>query len=944
MKPTPAGLARFRSRPVTLCLCALIHLLFAIWLPAADPAGNPKAVLTFECVGLYWKTPQGAADRPCEVSYRASGEKDWRQALPLWFDPRNQEYRGSIVQLRPDTTYEIALQLKATGTRASLQAQTWSETFPVGQSITLPVRSSEPLTITGSGSPAGYAVYAPATQAGEALIDVADKADHCVVIKASYIILRGLTLRNARIHGVLLGDGVHDVVIEGCDISGWGRVMADGWGRDYDAAIYSRSAALKRVIVQRNRIHHPRSNSNNWQQPRPAPGKREPSHPEGPQAVCFWDSDGNHVIRYNTVFSDDARQYNDIFGAGQNFSTRGFPNCDSDIYGNLLSHCWDDAIESEGANCNVRIWGNYMNEVFVGVACASSSLGPLYVWRNVTGVIRESPDKTSGAFLKTSDRMGGGKIFVFHNTVLQPASSTNSSKTLGAVVGLGWGGPMTNVTSRNNILHVTRQAITDRARGLWNDFDYDLFSAAFTAADGQEKHGLRGVPEYAAGSGFRNGKGVFTLSAGSRGFDAGVVLPNFNDGFTGAGPDLGADEAGTAPMEFGVDAYRPNERQGGNTLYDPDPQHLWNRLHQALFVRRGPNTRSYGLDRLEPLLWPGSKHLLAGPSHDSALKLLNEFIEQHGETLVHAPLKQALLQRDLWSVFTWLEAGHLCSGDSGVRAEQLRESLPRLRQALAAVLGRLALSPGELKDVPDNYAAAVASGSFARTYAAEQPGKPYLPPDLFAPAGPWICLGRPDGPVAPDHLREDNCFRNSAFLLFLRLPGGREAALDYLQQLPRQSSANHLPAGAEVALVRRALLLASSAKLIPTALTESIQVRVYHRTGQSFYEYRLSRSLLLAGQAGGLQAVGSDERDFKTGFAGPAWDPFEDIPSGESFEANRRPIRSECIACHPFPGGLKADRPPPSLLAISPEKALETAIKWKQDNPDWTALQHLLAR
>lgn len=123
--------------------------------------------------------------------------------------------------------------------------------------------------------------------------------------------------------------------------------------------------------------------------------------------MCLWDSEGNHVIRYNTVSSDDDHQYNDVFGAGHNFSTRGFPNRDSDIYGNLLSHCWDDAIESEGANCNVRIWGNCMTEVLVGAACASRSVGPLYVWRNITGVIRESPAKRSGAFLTTSQAIAG---------------------------------------------------------------------------------------------------------------------------------------------------------------------------------------------------------------------------------------------------------------------------------------------------------------------------------------------------------------------------------------------------------------------------------------------------------------------------------------------------------------------------------------------------------
>jgi len=537
-------------------LCTLVSLLLPAAVLAADSQTPPRAVPTFECVGLNWQVPAGASNRVCEVSYRTDGSQEWRTALPLWFDARDQEYRGSIVHLRPGTTYEIALQLQGTATRAALKTRTWNDGFPVSRTVELPALSSETLTISESGSPGGYVVYAPTTNGGSAVIDVANRADHCVVVKASCVILRGLTLKNAGIHGILLGEGAHDVVIEECDISGWGQIDDDGWGKNYQSAIYSKSAGVQRVVVQRNRIHHPRSDSNNWNEPRPRPGKREPSHPEGPQAVCLWDSEGNHVIRYNTVFSDDSHQYNDIFGAGANFSSRGFPNRDSDIYGNLLSHCWDDAIESEGANCNVRIWGNYITDAFVGVAVASTSVGPLYTWRNISAVSRVAPGENGGGFLKTSDKTGGGRIYVFHNTILQPPSPDDPRKTQGAAVGMGWGGPMTNVTSRNNIFNVSRQSIADKVRGPLNDFDYDLYNKTITAADGQEKHGVHGVPVFADGSGFQNGKGVFSLAKGSPGLDAGVILPNFNDGCAGAGPDTGAQEAGSAAMEFGVEAFR----------------------------------------------------------------------------------------------------------------------------------------------------------------------------------------------------------------------------------------------------------------------------------------------------------------------------------------------------------------------------------------------------
>ncbi len=514
---------------------------------------EPRAIPTFHCIGLYWSPEAGSTENACRVQYRRVGEASWKEALPLWFDDRSsgelpaehrRQYRGSIVNLTPGTEYEVELSLEKTGQRSAIRAWTWAETFPVGDTIVVH-DSNSPLLVNTSGSPNGYTLYTHAPTSKTATIDVANRHAQCVEVRASHAIVRGLTLKGAGQHGIRIFEGCHDIVIEGCDVSGWGRVARDGWGENYDSAVYSRDDGVKRVIIQRNTLHHPRSNSNNWKQPRLAPGRREPNpHPVGPQTVCLWDSEGNHVIRYNTAGSDDDHQYNDIFGAGRNFSFRGFPNRDSDIYGNLLSHCWDDAIESEGANCNVRIWGNYTTECFVSIACASTSVGPLYVWRNVGDVMREAPGVWSSGFLKTSDKTGGGRIFVFHNTIQKPARW-----------GLGWGGPMINVTSRNNVLNVRENAIRKQADYPLCDFDYDLFGGESRLLDERETRGLRGEPIYGEGTGMREGKGRFQLSPKSPGYDTAVRLPNFNDGYTGKGPDIGAHEADAPAMEFGVDAH-----------------------------------------------------------------------------------------------------------------------------------------------------------------------------------------------------------------------------------------------------------------------------------------------------------------------------------------------------------------------------------------------------
>jgi hypothetical protein len=532
---------------------------------AIADADDPIAIPTFHCLGLYWSPAEGPADETCQISYRIAGQRNWHKALPLWFDEHDQQYRGSIVNLRPGTTYEIQLSLGGTNTSRTFTAATWPSDFPVARTVYLPKgTSTEPLDIPEdqSGTAEGYILYT-APPGEEAEIDVQNLHNHCITVRASYIIIRGLTLKGARSHAIRLHD-CHDVIIEGCDISNWGRVDADGWGKNYDSAVYSRSRKLERIIIQRNKMHHPRSDSNSWDEYREEPYKTY--HPLGPQAVSFFNSKGNHVIRYNEVYSDADHYFNDALGAGSNFSLEGFPNSDSDIYGNFIAQCWDDGIEAEGANRNVRIWGNYIESTYVAIAAAATSVGPLYVWRNVYGLSRRSDVKSwndagRGGFFKTSDGahvdrdfLFRGKIFVFHNTTRQPAPPPGVKDSLGCSVGLGWGGPTLNVTSRNNVLHVHKpwnRSINDRKKDPLGDYDYDLYSGKISAAEGVERHGVHAEPIYDPS----NGEGEFALDPSSPGYDAGALLLNFNDGFTGAAPDMGAHERGTPPMEFGVNAY-----------------------------------------------------------------------------------------------------------------------------------------------------------------------------------------------------------------------------------------------------------------------------------------------------------------------------------------------------------------------------------------------------
>src|SRR5665213_3279527 len=226
------------------------------------------------------------------------------------------------------------------------------------------------------------------------------------------------------------------------------------WRTDMDSGIRSicKNEELTRVTIQRNKIHDPRYSANSWTD----------GHPAGPQGITFSYCGGNHVIRWNEI-SGGAQHFNDGMGGEDNFSTAGFPNKDSDIYGNKISRTWDDGIEAEGGNANVRIWGNYMDNTSTGVATTITSVGPVYIFRNVFNRNqffdkRAHDQDERQPFFKSgsSSDFANGRRYLFHNTMLQ-ATEAGSQYGLGGGAGVGGTGDtqlVHNTVSMNNIYHL----------------------------------------------------------------------------------------------------------------------------------------------------------------------------------------------------------------------------------------------------------------------------------------------------------------------------------------------------------------------------------------------------------------------------------------------------------------------------------------------------------
>jgi hypothetical protein len=563
-------IARVRTLSIALTTLIVGTVLYAKHVNAQTstlPSTNTIAIPTYESVGLTWQSPGGTAG--CEVKYRVDGQGAWNAGLPMWHDARDDQCRGSLVSLAPNTWYQVEFNLPGQSATRGLVFKTWSNSYPVAKTITIAAGSAT-YNVAESGTASGYVVY----DGGGATLDAGNNAQYNVTINASYVIVRNLNLRGAKQDAIRISPTAHDVVIEDMDISGWGRTRDGTWGADMDSgvrAVCTDSLTPVRWTIQRNRIHDPRYSANSWSD----------GHPAGPQGITLSYCGGNNVIRHNEIYSTGGNYFNDVMGGEDNFSKNGFPNADSDIYGNKLSHAWDDGIEAEGANENVRIWANYVDRTAIGIATTVTSVGPSYVFRNVWNRAQmyakvaslDSDDRQPFFKSGTDSTLGFGRRYFFHNTMLQ-ARQSGLAYGLGGGFGMGGTGSsqlINNTFSKNNIYHLWKDGKgAFYQTGSQNEFATDLYNG--TSGDATESGGISGTPVYASGSGWQSeGGGMYQLDPSSPGYGKGVRIANFNDG--AAAPDVGAHQSGTSAMKFGI-AASPGSAVGGaanTTTTDPTP-------------------------------------------------------------------------------------------------------------------------------------------------------------------------------------------------------------------------------------------------------------------------------------------------------------------------------------------------------------------------------------
>jgi hypothetical protein len=509
------------------------------------------------------------------VRYRTVGQPEWRAALPLRHVPAGQSrppatsftwkqrHAGSIFDLRPDTDYEIHLQL-VDPDGGSAERTVRARTRPVPRAAA----SAKVTQVT----PQSFAEAAAAARPGDILLLEAGAYGALTPSRdgapGQPIVIRGAG--GATCESVSLRGRKH-VHVEGLTVKEKTRGYA---GVDLNGA--------EECVVRRCHIE--------------AVFGVRASRPPGARNCYVADN----VIQGITPWTSEAMGASgknigegiELTGPGNVICfnrVSGFRDCIStmeskaaanqvciDIYNNDIFFGADDAIEADYCMGNCRIMRNRITNCFVGVSSQPGLGGPTYFIRNVMYNLTYVPYKLHN---------GSQGDVVLHNTVVKtgdgavcftPARWSHALFHNNLAIG-GSGGGRFGAYSNG-----TGLAANFRAADATCHFDYNGYgtvgtpfrgniggktfdSLASLRANTSEKHAVQvGLDVFAAKVPFPN-PGLdkwpvpdLRLQADSAAVDAGVVLPNVNDGYAGKAPDLGAYEVGQelpvyGPRPEGVD-------------------------------------------------------------------------------------------------------------------------------------------------------------------------------------------------------------------------------------------------------------------------------------------------------------------------------------------------------------------------------------------------------
>lgn len=481
---------------------------------------------------------QGDADLDAGVTaqYRILGDTPWKTGLPLRRVPADSnegmawanKFAGSLFDLKPDTPYEIRLDLKDPDGGDAVRTLS-ARTLPVpgippGADITdLPAGQHGVFTPV-SGTADKPKVYRSLD--GKAVYDFIDLQGK------KFVRLFGLTVKSGGANNVnaIKMNNSEGIVIRHCLISGTFGIVAYGEG--------TRNSYIADNVI---------TGTVPWTEA--AMGADGANIGEGIEIT----GPGN-VIAFNRV-----RGFRDCISFLE--GDRAREQVSLDIYNNDLEVGADDAIEADFCFENCRVMRNRIRNSFVGLSGQPTQGGPNYFLRNAMYNV------VHGAFkLK---RFSQGDV-VLHNTVVKVGTGLGGNSAMdfayfrnnlafgGPDGGVNWGGYGAGEPYAADILDP----------GSHSSFDYDAVGVSGTAYVARiggkpfaqvEPHGIGELDLAAtfAAVDFPNPPvperpmADLRPKATAKVIDLGLPLPNINDAFQGKAPDIGAYEAGESPPHYG---------------------------------------------------------------------------------------------------------------------------------------------------------------------------------------------------------------------------------------------------------------------------------------------------------------------------------------------------------------------------------------------------------
>ena len=419
--------------------------------------------------------------------------------------------------------------------------------------------------LTANGTP-DKPIVIKAAGDGEVVFDGNGNDTLFNLLAGSYNYFAGITIRNTNV-GFLLGIkdilGADGFTLLGSRAYNVGRVVRDDWAKS------------KHVYIANNVFlgRHDPERLTSW-----IGADVWAKYPEFPApitseyAVKVYGQ--GHVVAHNYVANFHDAIDNATFG---NPSDKpGEYGASVDFYGNDMFNITDNCIELDGGVHNMRAFENRCaNTAQLAYSTQPIFGGPAYIYRNI------SYNNVASGSLKLLDNPSG--ILIYNNTFIGSAGSLGPASNFhfrnNLIVGDGWKRPIFQV-----------KTFTPYSSSDYNGFGPNAVAGSFAwdgppfgSANGAKVHkAYDTLADYRRGSGqdthsvtvgldtFVNVKPTdesdprklylpenmdFRLSPHSAAKDKGVELPTITDGFKGSAPDLGAYEFGSAPPQYGPEAW-----------------------------------------------------------------------------------------------------------------------------------------------------------------------------------------------------------------------------------------------------------------------------------------------------------------------------------------------------------------------------------------------------